>query len=273
MIGVTVQSDVSLGRRIYRPEMTKEQNDYFYGSECSPQGIGHNLTFLATVTGPLNPQTGLLHRYDHLQEILKSTVQILDHQLINETVSFFLRTVPTAEKLAQFVFSELRLRLPSEVSLRKIRLYEGAKLWVDVSNSETVQVTREWLIHCVHRHHNPQLTMEENQALYNKCAVTHGHEYRIQVTVQGAVDPEWGIVAARQPWTEIVQEKLIEPFDGQFLNDLIGNTSGEIIAGKFTEILKAHLPSLLTVAVRETRKNSFFAVPSKGDEAAIQQLL
>ena len=58
---------------------------------------------------------------------------------------------------------------------------------------------------------------------------------------------------------QIVTELIIKPFDKTFLNDHIGNTSGEIISLRFFEILSASPlgPSLKKLLLRETKKNSF----------------
>ena len=272
MIGVTVQSDVSLGRRIYRPSASEVLNLHFYGSEMSPRGIGHNMTFQATFVGEVDPQSGMIHPYDDLKSRLKQAVGELDHQLLNETVATFRETSPTLENLCVFVFDKLKSDLPGFLKLKRMRAYEGPKMWADVFDPPFIHLTKEWLVRCIHRHHNPELSIEENQSLYNKCAATHGHEYRVQVTLRGPIDPEWGVVGPRAEWEEIVQEAIVKPFDGQFLNDHIGNTSGEIIAAKFFEILKGRLPRLLTVSVRETRKNSFFAIPTPESQRFIAEL-
>ena len=57
---------------------------------------------------------------------------------------------------------------------------------------------------------------------------------------------------------ELVHKHILLPFDKSYLNDKLGNTSGEIIAENFYGILKAHIPQLSQIALRETLKNSFF---------------
>ncbi len=47
-----------------------------------------------------------------------------------------------------------------------------------------------------HRLHCDELTAEENRAVYGKCNNPngHGHNYALEVTVSGAVDPQTGMI-------------------------------------------------------------------------------
>jgi 6-pyruvoyltetrahydropterin/6-carboxytetrahydropterin synthase len=114
--------------------------------------------------------------------------------------------------------------------------------------------TKRYILSAVHRHHNPDLSEAENQELYRKCSAVHGHEYKVEVTLKTAL-PHMD----RKKVDEIVREKIIRPMTGQYLNEIVGNTSGEIIVQKFFDILKPSFAEgeLVRVTLRETRKNSF----------------
>lgn len=47
-----------------------------------------------------------------------------------------------------------------------------------------------------HRLHNPSLDDETNKSIFGKCNNTngHGHNYRVEVTIKGLVDPTTGMV-------------------------------------------------------------------------------
>ncbi|KAF0506086.1 6-pyruvoyl tetrahydrobiopterin synthase [Gigaspora margarita] len=47
-----------------------------------------------------------------------------------------------------------------------------------------------------HRLHSPHLTEEENKELYGKCNNPngHGHNYTVEITIRGEVDPHTGMV-------------------------------------------------------------------------------
>lgn len=62
----------------------------------------------------------------------------------------------------------------------------------------------------------------ENQAVYGKCNNLHGHghNYALEVTVAGQVDPRTGMVCNLLDLDSFVNEKILERFDHQNLNTL-----------------------------------------------------
>lgn len=61
-----------------------------------------------------------------------------------------------------------------------------------------------------------------------KCNSLHGHTYKLQVTIQGKLNKN-GIVLDFEDLKRIVQEKVLEKLDHQYLNDLIKNPTAENI--------------------------------------------
>ncbi|XP_055693510.1 6-pyruvoyl tetrahydrobiopterin synthase [Lutzomyia longipalpis] len=59
-----------------------------------------------------------------------------------------------------------------------------------------VYLTRKEKFSACHRLHSPQLSDEENAKIYGKCNNFHGHghNYTVEVTVCGPVDPKTGMV-------------------------------------------------------------------------------
>ncbi|KAI9319717.1 hypothetical protein BX666DRAFT_1853083 [Dichotomocladium elegans] len=57
-------------------------------------------------------------------------------------------------------------------------------------------LTRTATFSAAHRLHSPLLSAEENRALYGKCNNPnfHGHNYKVEITIRGEVDPETGMV-------------------------------------------------------------------------------
>ena len=100
--------------------------------------------------------------------------------------------------------------------------------------------------------------MDENKQLYGKCSAIHGHEYIVEVSLAGKLS-ESGQVINIDRLDEIVKSRLIGPFHKTYLNDEMGNTSGELISELFYKSLAPALPETLRfdLTIRETRKNSF----------------
>ncbi|HXJ95425.1 MAG TPA: 6-carboxytetrahydropterin synthase [Terriglobia bacterium] len=83
-----------------------------------------------------------------------------------------------------------------------------------------VHLTHRYRISAAHRLHNPVLTDEENARLYGKCNNPrgHGHDYALEVTVCGKVNPATGMVVDIGLLDEVVQRQVLDRFDHKHLN-------------------------------------------------------
>lgn len=76
------------------------------------------------------------------------------------------------------------------------------------------------------------------------CARTHGHTYRLQVTIQGRVN-DIGLVVDFKDLKRIVNQEIIEDLDHYNLNDkLIFNTTAENMVVYFYELLDEYFSEL-----------------------------
>jgi len=83
-----------------------------------------------------------------------------------------------------------------------------------------VYLTRRYRFSASHRLHNDGLSAEANKRLYGKCdnPFGHGHNYVLEVTVAGAVDPKTGMVLDLTRMDETVQREVLDRFDLTNLN-------------------------------------------------------
>ena len=67
---------------------------------------------------------------------------------------------------------------------------------------------------------NPELPEAENRRLFGDAANPHGHghNYVVEVTLQGDPDPLNGMVLDLKELKEILNREIVEPFDHRFLN-------------------------------------------------------
>ncbi len=102
--------------------------------------------------------------------------------------------------------------------------------------------------------------------MYGKCTNPegHGHNYRVEVTVRGAIDPVTGMAADLGRLDGAVGELVVARFDHRHLNRdplFAGERvpTGENIARAVWDLLTPHLPegSLDRVRIVETRDNVF----------------
>lgn len=64
----------------------------------------------------------------------------------------------------------------------------------------------------------PDLSDAENERLYGPAARTHGHNYRLEVTLRGPVDPRTGMVFDLGDLKAILEREIMERFDHRDLN-------------------------------------------------------
>jgi 6-pyruvoyltetrahydropterin/6-carboxytetrahydropterin synthase len=116
-----------------------------------------------------------------------------------------------------------------------------------------------------HRLHSDEMSEEENRAIYGKCnnPYGHGHNYSVEITVSGQVDPQTGMVCNLVDLDGFVGQQVFEHYDHQNLNLLpefateVPTTENLCIA--IYDIVKrgfdkAHLEK---VRIEETMMNSF----------------
>ncbi|MDX2193739.1 MAG: 6-carboxytetrahydropterin synthase [Gemmatimonadales bacterium] len=127
------------------------------------------------------------------------------------------------------------------------------------------RVTRRVHFNAAHRLHNPARSDEWNRATFGPCNSPnyHGHNYEMDVTIEGPVDPETGYVFDLGILQRIVDETILERLDHKNLNldvdwfrELI--PSAEHIAIVCWRQLAPKLPAGLALSVRlwETPRNS-----------------
>ena len=125
-----------------------------------------------------------------------------------------------------------------------------------------VLLTRRYHFSAGHRLESPHLTAAENAAVYGACLRAHGHNYYVEVTVEGTPDPATGMAADVAALDEIVDRELISRVDHRELETAVPElsgviTTGESLARAFWGLLAPRLPALARVAVIETAKNRF----------------
>jgi len=83
-----------------------------------------------------------------------------------------------------------------------------------------VYLTRRYRFAAAHRLHSLALSPEENARVYGKCnnPYGHGHNYILEVTVAGEVDPATGMVYDLGALDRMVERDVIERFDHVHLN-------------------------------------------------------
>ncbi|HEX9376968.1 MAG TPA: 6-carboxytetrahydropterin synthase [Actinomycetota bacterium] len=127
-----------------------------------------------------------------------------------------------------------------------------------------VVVTRRETFTAGHRLFNPSFSDERNLAVFGKCSSPsgHGHNYVMEVSVAGDLDPETGYVMDLGTLSAVLHEAVIADVDHRNLNTDVDWLAGripttEVLADAIWDRLEQRLPAgrLWRVRIRETEKN------------------
>src|SRR5262249_55179716 len=83
-----------------------------------------------------------------------------------------------------------------------------------------VYLTRKAEFAASHYYHNPNFTPEQNRATFGKCNNPngHGHNYTLEGTEKGKVDPKSGFVVDLKQLKEVMNREVLDAMDHRFLN-------------------------------------------------------
>ncbi|MDJ0681817.1 MAG: 6-carboxytetrahydropterin synthase [Xenococcaceae cyanobacterium MO_167.B52] len=207
----------SASHRYWLPELNEAENQRLFGLCSRFPGHGHNYELYVSLEGELD-EYGMVENLSNVKKVIKEEVTSqLNYAYLNDTWSEFQTTLPTTENIARVIWQKL---LP-HLSLVNIRLYEHPELWADYQgNNMEASLTVKTHFSAAHRLAKPELSLEENTAIYGKCARTngHGHNYHLEVSVVGEIDSRTGMLVDLGALQEVIDQLVVEPFDHTFLN-------------------------------------------------------
>jgi 6-pyruvoyltetrahydropterin/6-carboxytetrahydropterin synthase len=124
---------------------------------------------------------------------------------------------------------------------------------------------RRYRFSASHRLHNDALSEAGNRATYGKCnnPFGHGHNYVVEITVGGPVDPDTGMVCNLADLDACVRQQVLEPFDHTNLNllscfeKLVPTTENLCIEIDRRMRQAFHKATIFSVRVEETGNNFF----------------
>ena len=130
-----------------------------------------------------------------------------------------------------------------------------------------IYIKRKEHFSAAHRVWNDSWDTEKNLEIFGKCSNGnyHGHNFELEVTVKGEINPETGFVINLADLKDILTTHIIDVVDHMNLNldvDFLKgkNPTTEILAMEFWEILapiiKEHGAELHCILLAETNKNS-----------------
>jgi 6-pyruvoyltetrahydropterin/6-carboxytetrahydropterin synthase len=136
--------------------------------------------------------------------------------------------------------------------------------------SRTVHLSRKYAFSATHRLHAPSLTDGENRAIYGKCNNPHGHghNYEVEITVAGPVDPVTGRAVSIEALDALAAREVIDPLRYRNLNEEVAafrtavptteNLASEVygrLRAAWAGAFPGGLPELEKIRIWETERN------------------
>src|SRR5690606_30450486 len=110
----------------------KEKNDAVFGKCANENWHGHNFELYVTVKGMPDADTGFVFDAKTVSKIVKEyVIEKLDHKNLNVDVDFMRGKLCSIENLVIEIWKQLVDRLPGNVSLHCLKLYETPKIYVE----------------------------------------------------------------------------------------------------------------------------------------------
>jgi 6-pyruvoyltetrahydropterin/6-carboxytetrahydropterin synthase len=134
-----------------------------------------------------------------------------------------------------------------------------------MSDGLKVVFGRRYRFAASHRLHTEKLSDQENRRVFGKCnnPYGHGHNYVVEVTVSGKVDPATGMIVNLADLDRFVQSEVVEPFDHKSLNEDVGEfrrtvpTTENLCKEIYQRLKYFPLAELERVRIEETSNNAF----------------
>jgi 6-pyruvoyltetrahydropterin/6-carboxytetrahydropterin synthase len=241
------RAEFSASHRYWLPELSEAENTEQFGLCARAPGHGHNYVFYVAMAGELDEYGMVLNLSDVKHVIKREVTHHLNFSYLNDALPEFQQTLPTTENIARVIWQRLAPHLP----ITNIQLFEHPELWADYKgNGMEAYLTISTHFSAAHRLALPHLTLEQNSEIYGKCARVngHGHNYHLEVTIKGEMDPRTGMIADLVAFQKAVDDYVVEPFDHTFLNKDIPYFA-EVVPT--AENIAVHIRDLLQQPIRE----------------------
>ena len=128
-----------------------------------------------------------------------------------------------------------------------------------------IELGRRYHFSASHRLHSTHLSEEENRRVYGKCNNPHGHghNYIVEVSVSGDIDPSTGMIASLADLDGFVEREVLDAFDHKSLNEDVPAfreavpTTENLCIEIFQRLKTFPKAKLERICVKETGNNSF----------------
>ncbi len=209
---LTKRIEFAAAHRYCKPEWDEAKNRAVFGRCYNPPAHGHNYLLEVTVSGEVDPNTGMVINLFDLKRVLLAVLEEFDHKNLNLDMPYFKDRIPTSENLARVLWTKL-VRQKDIGVLHAITLHEDEDLYAEVTAGagiDVASVTRRYSFSTMQGGHK-------------------GREWDCFVTLQGTIDPITGMVTDLAELDRLVEETVAKKFGQRSLHDTLRSptASGE----------------------------------------------
>jgi 6-pyruvoyltetrahydropterin/6-carboxytetrahydropterin synthase len=105
---ITRRERFNAAHRLFRSELTDEENYRIYGKCSHPNWHGHNFELFVTVKGEIDSKIGYVTNLTNISKLIKElVVDKIDHRNINLDVDFMQGQIASTENLALAIWEVL----------------------------------------------------------------------------------------------------------------------------------------------------------------------
>ncbi len=223
----------SASHRYWVPAWSEEKNLQVFGP--TTRDHGHNYTVFVTLSGPVDPVTGMVVNLSDVRRWVDPIIEELDHRRLDRDIPFFRDHLPTTENIARYLWDRIASLLPEGLQLAGVRVVEGEDLMASVGVAPfmdsarfsferplqpgVMMLGRRYRFSASHAMRVKEWDEEKNLQVYGKCSRPggHGHDYILEVYIAGEVDPETGQLEDVRNLDQAVQ-RVLETVDHRRLD-------------------------------------------------------
>jgi 6-pyruvoyltetrahydropterin/6-carboxytetrahydropterin synthase len=232
---LTKRIEFAAAHRYVRPEWDEAKNRAVFGPCYNPPAHGHNYLLEVTVSGDVDPLTGMVINLFDLKRVLLTVIEEFDHKNLNLDMPYFKDRIPTSENLARVLWTKLESQRDIG-RLHRIRLCEDEDLSAEVTaadGSDAASVTRRYSFTAVRDEHQ-------------------GYEWDCLVTVQGRIDPLTGMVTDIGALDRLVKDRVVKAYDHRDLRRVLGTSAvtGDQLVERIWHALRPEVSSGTLANVR-----------------------
>jgi len=124
VVYITRRETFAAAHRLFKPELSDEENLKLFGKCSNPNWHGHNYTLEVIVKGEVDKDTGFVMDLKDLKDIVRENViSKVDHKNLNLDTDFMKGKIPTSENIVIAIWNELEGKI-TKGKLFSVKLYE-----------------------------------------------------------------------------------------------------------------------------------------------------